>query len=43
MNQWALELCEKVLGSEYPNTLASNNLAGLLGVQGKYEAAEKLH
>ncbi len=38
MHQWALELREKVLGPEYPDTLASmNNLVVALDGQGKYE------
>ena len=39
-----LQLREKVLGKEHPDTLTSmNNLAGLLESQGKYNAAELLY
>ena len=35
---------EIILGKEHPNTLTSmNNLAGVLGSQGKYEKAEQIH
>ncbi|MCJ1271298.1 hypothetical protein MMC22_011198 [Lobaria immixta] len=37
-------LKSKILGEEHPNTLGSiDNLALVLGYQGKYEAAERLH
>ncbi|KAG9244145.1 hypothetical protein BJ878DRAFT_391879, partial [Calycina marina] len=37
-----MEFRKKVLGAEYPQTLTvMNNLAGLYGSQGNYEAAEK--
>jgi Flp pilus assembly protein TadD len=39
----ALELNEKVLGPEHPDTLTSINLAVVLEGQGKYEAAEMMH
>ncbi|KAI1359478.1 hypothetical protein F5Y08DRAFT_319605 [Xylaria arbuscula] len=40
MQRQTLELREKVLGREHPDTLASmNNLAFVLGSQGKYEEA----
>jgi len=43
MHRQALELSEKVLGPEHPDTLASmNNLALVLDSQGKYEAAEEM-
>jgi hypothetical protein len=39
-----LELKEKVLGKEHPSTLGRmNNLALVLGRQGKYEEAEQMH
>jgi tetratricopeptide (TPR) repeat protein len=39
-----LQLTEKVLGKEHPDTLTSmNNLARLLYSQGKYDAAEPLY
>jgi tetratricopeptide (TPR) repeat protein len=39
-----LQLIEKALSKEHPNTLLSiNNLAGLLYSQGKYELAEPLY
>ena len=44
MYRQALELREKVLGKEHPDTLTSmNNLAGALRGQGKYEEAEQMH
>ncbi|KAK4663369.1 hypothetical protein QC763_0097850 [Podospora pseudopauciseta] len=40
----ALQLREKVLGKEHPNTLTSmHNLAFVLRSQGKYEEAEQMH
>ena len=40
----ALQLMEKVLGKEHPDTLRSmNNLALILNNQGKYEEAEQIH
>ncbi|KAK8000501.1 TPR-like protein [Apiospora arundinis] len=40
----ALELSEKVLGREHPDTLGSmNNLANVLDNQGKYLEAEQIH
>ncbi|KAK2036201.1 hypothetical protein LZ31DRAFT_484418, partial [Colletotrichum somersetense] len=40
----ALEVKEKVLGLENPNTLSSiNNLALILSSQGKYKAAEQIY
>ena len=40
----ALEISEKVLGEEHPNTATSyNNLAGLYESQGRYEEAEPLY
>jgi tetratricopeptide (TPR) repeat protein len=39
-----LEIQEKVLGREHPDTLTSmNNLALVLDSQGKYEVAERMH
>ena len=39
----ALESCEKVLGSEHPNTLVLvNNLAGHYESQGRYGEAEPM-
>jgi hypothetical protein len=39
-----VELSEKVLGEDHPDTLTiMNNLAGLLHKQGKYEEAEELN
>ena len=39
-----LQLREKVLGKEHPQTLTSmNNLAGLFNSQGRYDAAEPLY
>ena len=44
MHRQTLELREKVLGPEHPDTLTSmNNLAEVLTDQGKYEAAEEMH
>ncbi|KAI0172943.1 hypothetical protein GGR52DRAFT_546814 [Hypoxylon sp. FL1284] len=44
MNRQTLELKERVLGREHPDTLGSmNDLALVLGSQGKYEEAEKMH
>ncbi|KAK4220997.1 Tetratricopeptide repeat-domain-containing protein [Podospora fimiseda] len=44
MHRQALQLREKVLCKEHPSTLTSmNNLALVLGSQGKYEEAEKMH
>ncbi|ORY58756.1 P-loop containing nucleoside triphosphate hydrolase protein [Pseudomassariella vexata] len=44
MYRQALELQEKVLGREHPDTIGSmNNLAIVLGSQGKYEEAEQRH
>ena len=44
MHRQTLELREKVLGVEHPDTLMSmNNLAMVLQAQGKYEAAEEMH
>jgi Tetratricopeptide repeat len=43
MHRQELELTEKVLGKEHPDTLASmNNLALVLHNQGKYEEAEQM-
>jgi len=40
----ALQLSEKVLGKEHPDTLLSiNNLAGLYYYQGHYDEAEPLY
>ena len=40
----ALALCEKILGKEHPDTLASmSNLAGVLDSQGKYGEAEEMN
>ena len=42
--QETLQLTEKALGKEHPNTLTSiNNLAVLFESQGKYDAAEPLY
>ena len=42
--QQALQLSEKVLGKEHPDTIASvNNLAGLYQSQGRYAEAEPLY
>ena len=39
-----LQLREKVLGKEHPNTLDNmNNLASVLYMQGKYDEAEKMY
>lgn len=44
MHRQALELKEKVLGAEHPDTLTSiNNLILVLNSQGKYEEAEAMH
>jgi tetratricopeptide (TPR) repeat protein len=44
MHRQALELREKALGKEHPDTLMSmNNLAAVLRQQGKYEEAEQMH
>ena len=44
MYRQALELKEKVLSQEHPDTLASmNNLAVVLDKQGKYEEAEQMY
>ena len=44
MHQQTLQLREKVLGQEHPDTLGSmNNLAIVLDSQGKYEEAKKMH
>ncbi|KAI1506280.1 hypothetical protein F5X99DRAFT_129304 [Biscogniauxia marginata] len=44
MHRQTLELRERVLGKEHPNTLISiNNLAKVLRSQGKYEEAEQMH
>ncbi|KAK2005502.1 TPR-like protein [Colletotrichum eremochloae] len=44
MHRQTLELKEKVLGPENPDTLSSmNNLALVLDSQGKYEEAEQMH
>ena len=44
MHRQTLELREKVLGQEHPDTLTSmNNLAMVLSSQGKYEEAEEMH
>ncbi|KAI3530692.1 hypothetical protein CABS02_14420 [Colletotrichum abscissum] len=44
MHRQALELKEKVLGPENPDTLISmNNLAEVLRSQGKYDEAEQMH
>ena len=43
MHRRALELKEKVLGKEHPSTLTSmNNMALVVGSQGKYEEAEEM-
>ncbi|KAK0316452.1 hypothetical protein LTR01_000200 [Friedmanniomyces endolithicus] len=43
MGRRALEVREKILGKEHPNTLSSlNNLANVLQRQGKYEAEETM-
>jgi len=44
MHRQALELKEKVLGKEHPDTLNSmNSLANVLGNQGKYEETEQMN
>ncbi|RYP42629.1 hypothetical protein DL768_010304 [Monosporascus sp. mg162] len=44
MHRQTLELKEKVLGREHPDTLASmNNLALIWDSQGKYDEAEQMH
>jgi len=44
MHRRALQRSEKVLGPEHPETLGGmNNLAVVLGYQGKHEVAEELH
>jgi tetratricopeptide (TPR) repeat protein len=44
MYRQAQQLMEKVLGQEHPDTLGSmNNLASVLGSQGKYAEAEGMH
>ncbi|KAI1445141.1 Tetratricopeptide repeat-domain-containing protein [Annulohypoxylon stygium] len=44
MHRQTLELSERVLGKENPDTLDSmNNLALVLDSQGKYEEAEQMH
>ncbi len=44
MNRRVLKEREKILGVEYPNTLASvNNLASVIRDQGKHEAAEEMN
>ncbi|KAJ5630438.1 uncharacterized protein N7484_010538 [Penicillium longicatenatum] len=44
MHQWALEVRDKVLGCEHPDTLASvSNLGLVLNRQGRYEEAERVH
>jgi hypothetical protein len=44
MHRQALGLSETVLSKEHPDTLTSmNNLALVLGNQGKYEEAEEMH
>jgi hypothetical protein len=44
MHRQTLARREKVLGYKYLDTLGSmNNLAGVLGRQGKYEEAETMH
>ncbi len=43
MLRQALELCEKTLGREHPDTATSlDNLGRILGNQGKYEEAEQM-
>jgi hypothetical protein len=43
MDQQTLQLTEKMLGKEHPDTFRSmNNLASLLGQQGKFVEAEQL-
>jgi hypothetical protein len=44
MHRQTLELIEKMLGIDHPSTLGSmNNLASVLGSQGKYDEAENMH
>ena len=44
MHRETLELKEKLLGREHPDTLGSmNNLAAVLSSQGKYSEAEQMH
>ncbi|KAK0711611.1 hypothetical protein B0H67DRAFT_296663 [Lasiosphaeris hirsuta] len=44
MHRQALQLWEKALGEEHPDTLRSmSNLANVLNRQGKYEEAEQMH
>jgi tetratricopeptide (TPR) repeat protein len=44
MHRRALESLKTMLGKEHPSTLTSmNNLAGVLGRQGKYDEAEAIH
>ena len=43
MYQQTLELREKVLGKEHPDTLTSMNNLAVLSSQGKYEEAEEMH
>jgi tetratricopeptide (TPR) repeat protein len=44
MHRQALELMEKMLGIDHLLTLDSmNNLASVLGSQGKYDEAENMH
>jgi Flp pilus assembly protein TadD len=44
MHRQTLQLKEKLLGVEHPETLTSmNNLALALSKQGKYEEAETMH
>ena len=44
MHRQVLASRESVLGKEHPETLASmNNLALVLGQQGKYKEAERMH
>jgi hypothetical protein len=44
MYRQTLQLRERVLGKDYPDTLASiNNLVGSLGQQGKHAEAETMY
>jgi hypothetical protein len=44
MHRRALEVREKMLGPEHPDTLTSaDNLGSILERQGKYEEAEAMH
>jgi Tfp pilus assembly protein PilF len=44
MHRRTLDLRQKALGPEHPDTLMSiNNLVWVLKNQGKYEAAEEMH